>query len=121
MEVSKMETIQIELSNEVSLDAAQEEARNAVAEPNDDLRLIAWYDQRHSTGGPSAACSDEGPECVRDYASSHGGEKRVWVNDGALEFFFSPTGTDVSELDREWALKVHEGAGNSQFDNVQGG
>lgn len=121
MEVSEMETIQLDLDQNTSLNAAQRQARSAVSKDDDDLRLIAWYDGRRETGGPSVACRGEVPKCVRDYASSLGSEHRVWVNDGLFEFFFSSTGKDVEELDREWALRVHDEAELGHHDNVQGG
>ena len=121
MHVDEMNTIQLDLDGEVSLNHAQENARNAVSESNDDLRLIAWYDRNRETGGPATACEGEVPKCVRDYASSHGSEARVWVNDGEFEFYFAPTGKDVEELDREWALRVHEDTKGSEHANVQGG
>lgn len=121
MDIKQMETITLDLEGQGTLNEAQEQARDAVSTDNVDMRLIAWYDQRRETGGPREACAGEVPKCIRDYASSHGGQKRVWVNDGTYEFYFSPTGKDVEELDREWALRVHEGAKNSEFDNVQGG
>jgi hypothetical protein len=121
MEVSEMDTIPLDLNESVSLNDAQRKARSAASQADDDLRLIAWYDHTRSTGGPTVACSGEVPKCIRDYASSHGGQRRVWVNDGKFEFYFSPTGKDVEELDREWALRVHEKATTAEFDNVQGG
>ena len=121
MEISEMKNIPLDLDQDISLNAAQKQAREAASREGDDLRLIAWYDHPRETGGPTVACAGEVPKCIRDYASSHGGETRVWVNDGRYEFYFSPTGKDVEELDREWALRVHEGADTPEFDNVQGG
>jgi hypothetical protein len=121
MSMGKMETIQLDLEDGVSLMEAQERAREKARMDNEDLRLIAWYDRDRKTGGPGEACAGEVPKCVHDYAGSHGANRRVWVNDGQFEFFFSPTGDDVTELDKEWAIRVHKGAGVSDFDNVQGG
>ena len=121
MDVKEMETIPLDMDGEGALNEAQQLAREAVKTDNVDMRLIAWYDRTRETGGPLEACAGEVPKCIRDYASSHGGEKRVWVDDGKFEFYFSPTGKDVEELNREWALRVHEDAGTSEFDNVQGG
>jgi len=105
MEIQEMNTIQLDMEGSLDLLRVQEVARDEVED--DDLRLIAWYDRTRETGGPSEACEGETPKCVRDYASSHGAERRVWVNDGAFEFYFSRTGKDVEELDKEWALEVH--------------
>jgi hypothetical protein len=105
MDINEMETIQLDMEGSLDLLRVQEVARDEVED--DDLRLIAWYDRTRETGGPNEACEGEAPECVRDYASSHGAERRVWVNDGAFEFYFSRTGEDVEELDKEWALEVH--------------
>ena len=104
------------------LQRAQEEARNAVSDglPGE-LRLIAWYDRDRQTGGPTTACRGEVPKCVRDYASSHNAQKRVWVNDGAYEFYFAETGDDVVELDEEWAVQVHKDTKTLEHANVQGG
>lgn len=121
MDIEEIKTIQLDLGDSPSLNEAQKEAREAAQTDNADLSLIAWYDRNRETGGPQEACAGEVPKCIRDYATSHGSERRVWVNDGEFEFYFSPTGKDVEELDREWALKVHEGAKTSDFDNVQGG
>jgi hypothetical protein len=121
MDIDKMESIPLDLEDGVELNTAQDKARESAQEGDADLRLIAWYDRDRGTGGPGEACAGEVPKCVRDYASSHGAEKRVWVNDGKYEFYFSPTGKDVVELDKEWAIRVHKDAGTSEFDNVQGG
>lgn len=121
MLIEEMETTQLDLSGAADLIHAQEEARNAVSEGPGDLRLIAWYDRERRTGGPTTACKGEVPKCVRDYASAHGAEKRVWVNDGAFEFYFAETGEDVEELDRDWAIRVHAEARTTEYDNVQGG
>ncbi len=121
MRIDEMETITLDLDTAASLPDAQAEARAAAGTADDALRLIAWYDRQRGTGGPTDACAGEVPKCIRDYASSHGAERRVWVNDGRYEFYFASTGTDVEELDEEWAIRVHEGAESSEFDNVQGG
>ncbi|MGD2122790.1 MAG: AF1514 family protein [Gemmatimonadota bacterium] len=121
MQIDEMKTIPMDLSGDLRLDRAQEEARTAVSESKEDLRLIAWYDRSRETGGPATACKGEVPKCVRDYATSHGAEARVWVNDGAFEFYFATTGKDVEELDRDWALRIHEDTKGSEHANVQGG
>ncbi|MGM0668826.1 MAG: AF1514 family protein [Gemmatimonadota bacterium] len=121
MDINEVETITLDLDGETSLTEAQAQAREAAQADKENLSLIAWYDRKRETGGPSEACAGEVPKCIRDYATSHGSRKRVWVNDGEFEFHFSPTGKDVEELDREWALRVHEGAKTSEHDNVQGG
>jgi hypothetical protein len=122
MKVDEMKTIQLDLDEAANLTRAQGEARGAVSnDSEEDLRLIAWYDRKRETGGPATACKGEVPKCVRDYASSHGAETRVWVNDGVFEFYFAPTGRDVEELDKEWAVKVHEGTQGMEHTNVQGG
>jgi len=121
MSMEKMDTIQLDLDDGVSLNEAQEKAREKAKTDKEDLRLIAWYDRDRQTGGPQEACAGEAPKCVHDYASSHGAQRRVWVNNGQFEFFFSPTGDDVTELDKEWAIRVHKDAGVSDFDNLQGG
>ena len=72
MNVSEMETITLDMDDGVTLNSAQEEAREAAAPDNVDMRLIAWYDRSRETGGPSEACAGEVPKCIRDYASSHG-------------------------------------------------
>jgi hypothetical protein len=121
MSIDKMENIPLDLEDGVTLNTAQEEARKSAKADDGDLMLIAWYDRDRGTGGPGEACAGEVPKCVRDYASSHGALKRVWVNDGKYEFYFSPTGKDVVELDKEWVVRVHKGARSSEFGNVQGG
>ena len=45
----------------------------------------------------------------------------MWVNDGLFEFYFSPWGPDVSELDREDVLERQKGADKDDFSNLQGG
>lgn len=121
MSIERMETLPLDLDDEVTLNTAQERAREKAKGDGADVRLIAWYDRDRGTGGPGEACAGEVPKCVRDYASSHGADKRVWVNDGKYEFYFSPTGKDVVELDEEWAMRVHREATSREFDNVQGG
>jgi hypothetical protein len=122
MSVQEMETLQLDLNGSTNLERAQEEARSAASKGSvDGLRLIAWYDRERQTGGPTTACKGEVPKCVRDYASSHGAHKRVWLNDGAYEFYFAETGDDVEELDEKWAVRVHEHAKTMEHANVQGG
>lgn len=121
MNMDEMQMVNLDLDEGVDLDTAQREARSEVDAEAQNLNLIAWYDQDRSTGGPSVACAGEVPKCIRDYAESGGAETRVWVNDGKYEFYFSPTGDDVEELDEDWVVKVHEGAKRSEHDNVQGG
>lgn len=120
MQMDQMQAIQLDIEN-ADLNQAQEKAREKACEGEKDLRLIAWYDSRRNTGGPATACQGEPPKCVRDYAESHGGECKVWVNDGEYEFYFATTGQDVEQLDPEWVTKVHEFADTSEHDNVQGG
>jgi len=121
MDIDDMQMVTLDLDDDVDLNTAQQAARDEVDAEGHNLRLIAWYDQDRGTGGPNEACAGEVPKCIRDYGASHQAETRVWVNDGKYEFFFSPTGDDVEQLDPEWAIKVHEGADTSEFDNLQGG
>jgi len=120
MDVNEMETLQVDL-DDTNLNAAQHHARTQVCKDKGDLRLIAWYDRGRETGGPEPACVGEPPKCVRDYAASHGGECRVWINDGEYEFYFARTGDDVAQLDPNWVVHVHEGMDTDEHANVQGG
>lgn len=120
MDVSQMETIQLDI-DDTDLNTAQHKARVEACAEKEDLRLIAWYDRTHETGGPEPACEGEPPKCVRDYAASHAAECRVWVNDGEYEFYFAETGKDVAELDPNWVVRVHEDLDMDEHANVQGG
>lgn len=108
MDVDKMKTIPLSLDGALERQPAQEEARAAAQGQDPAVHLVAWYDRQRQTGGPQEACAGEPPKCVRDYAASHGAEYRVQVNDSAYEFYFGSAGEDVAELDREWAIKIHD-------------
>ena len=118
---SKMEHIPIKIKGDTSYHNAERHAREAVANKGETLSLIAWWDNEHKTGEPLEACGGEVPKCVRDYAQSHKGQYEVMVNDGLYEFYFSPWGPDVSELDRDEVIDIHQNLSKDEFDNIQGG
>lgn len=113
-----MRTIDITLSSGIDYRAAERAARDAAGEK---MTLVAWYDKLKNMEGPREACAQEGWKCARVYADNHGADVGVLVNKDQYEFYFARVPDSFAELDREDALSVHEGAGRSEFDNVQGG
>jgi hypothetical protein len=107
---------------EITDRAAVERKARRVARSNDeDLVLVSWWDEVRQTGGPEEACKGEVPKCVTDYATSHGGEIRVSVNNGKYEFFYLPVSAEHAKLDRDQLVARHKAAITGLYENVQGG